>query len=78
MQPNQPSSMSAPLAYEDKIEKHKEIIVSNVPKAGFIAKQLPTRNRRYATDVAYTNSMHYNVNRSYRNDSDITSKSIAQ
>jgi hypothetical protein len=31
-----------------------------------------TSNRRYAIDVAYRNSMHYNVKRSHRNDGSVT------
>jgi hypothetical protein len=47
-------------------------------KAGFTPKQLATSNRRYAIDVACRNSMHYNVKRSHRNDSDIAFGLIAQ
>jgi hypothetical protein len=35
-------------------------------------------NERYATYVAYRNTMHYNVKRSHWNDSDIAFKIIAQ
>jgi hypothetical protein len=47
-------------------------------KAGFRPKQLATSNRRYAICVACRNSMHFSVNSSHRNDSDIAFKTITQ
>jgi hypothetical protein len=52
--------------------------VMNYFKAGIILTKLATSNRRYVIDVTYRNSMHYSVNSSHQNDSDIAFKIITQ